>query len=128
MTLPLHRIAELLWSRDHWRLKGSMVSLKQKSVLSAVLSLALLLLGGVNLFSVSVDNDDDEDTPPITVEFSFIASVKKAIQSEKDETLHRKIDSARSEQSQHHSAALDGQAISGLLLKTSPQLVVPLRT
>lgn len=104
-----------------------MVSLKQRSVLSAILGLVLLVLGGVNLFSVSVDNDDDDDTPPITVEFSFIGSAKKAIQTEKSESIQSKTDSARSEQLQHHAASRDGQAIAGFL-KTSPQLVVPLRT
>jgi hypothetical protein len=104
-----------------------MVSLKQKSVLSAMLSLALLILGGVNLFSVSVDNDGDDDTPPITVEFSFLGSSKRAIQSEKNESLDSKIHSAQHELSQNEPASLDNQAFSGFLPTSSP-IVVPLRT
>jgi hypothetical protein len=104
-----------------------MVSLKHKSVLSAGLSLVLLILGGANLFSVSVDNDGDDETPPITVEFNFIASSKKSIQTEKEEALRRRTEFARSEASQHHSASLDGQSISGSVT-VSPQSVVPLRT
>lgn len=92
-----------------------------------MLSLALLLLGGVNLFSVSVDNDGDDDTPPITVEFSFLGSSKKAIQTEKNESLHCKIDSALNKQLQNHPALLDDQSLSGLVTTSSP-IVVPLRT
>lgn len=104
-----------------------MVSLKHKSVLSAALGLVLLLLGGVNLFSVSVDNDGDDETPPITIEFNFIASSKKVIQTEKDEALRHKTEFARSQASQHRAGSLDGQSISGSVT-ASPQLVVPLRT
>ncbi len=104
-----------------------MVSFKQKSVLSAALSLILLILGGVNLFSVSVDNDGDDETPPITIEFNFIASSKKTIQTEKEEALRRKTEYSRSEASQHRAAALDGQSVSGSIT-VSPQSVVPLRT
>jgi len=92
-----------------------------------MLSLALLLLGGVNLFSVSVDNDGDDDTPPITVEFSFLGSAKKAIQAEKHESLDSKIHSAQSKLSQNQPAFLDGHAFSGLPTISSP-IVVPLRT
>jgi len=104
-----------------------MVSLKQKSVLSAALGLALLLLGGANLFSVSVDNDGDDETPPITVEFNFIASSKKTIQVEKDEVIRHTTEYARSEELQHRSSSLDGQVVTGSI-SVSPQLVVPLRT
>jgi len=104
-----------------------MVSLKHKSVLSAVLSLILLIFGGANLFSVSVDNDGDDETPPITIEFNFIASCKKSIQTEKAEALRRRTEFARSEASQRRSTSLDGQSISGSLT-VSPQSVVPLRT
>jgi hypothetical protein len=104
-----------------------MVSLQQKSVLSAALGLALLLLGGANLFSVSVDNDGDDETPPITVEFNFIASSKKAIQAEKEEAVRHKTENARSEALRHRSASLDGKSVTGSI-SISPQVVVPLRT
>ena len=104
-----------------------MVSLKHKSVLSAALSLILLMFGGANLFSVSVDNDGDDETPPITVEFNFMASSKKTIQVEKDEAVRHKTEYARSEALQHQSSSLDGQSVTGSI-SISPQLVVPLRT
>jgi hypothetical protein len=43
----------------------------------AVLGLMLLLAGVANLVSVSYDADNDEDTPPVTVEMNLIAPVKK---------------------------------------------------
>jgi hypothetical protein len=104
-----------------------MVSLKHKSVLSAALSLILLIFGGANLFSVSVDNDGDDETPPITIEFNFIASSKKTIQTEKAEALRRRTEIARNEASQHRASTCDGQSLSGSVT-VSPQTVVPLRT
>jgi hypothetical protein len=104
-----------------------MVSLKHKSVLSAALSLILLIFGGANLFSVSVDNDGDDETPPITIEFNFIASSKKTIQTEKEEALRRRTELAHSVASQHRASSRDGQSVSGAV-SVSPQTVVPLRT
>ena len=40
----------------------------------------LLLAGAANLVSISYDNDNDEDTPPVTVELSLAAPVRKDIQ------------------------------------------------
>jgi hypothetical protein len=42
-----------------------------------VLGLMLLLAGAANLVCVSYDADNDEDTPPVTVEMNLIAPVKK---------------------------------------------------
>jgi hypothetical protein len=39
----------------------------------AVLGLMLLLAGGANLVCISFDTDNDEDTPPITVELNLVA-------------------------------------------------------
>jgi hypothetical protein len=39
----------------------------------AVLGLMLLLACGANLVCISFDTDNDEDTPPITVELSLVA-------------------------------------------------------
>jgi len=38
-----------------------------------VLALILVLTGSANLLCLSVDNDDDEDTAPVSIELSFIA-------------------------------------------------------
>jgi len=39
----------------------------------AVLGLMLLLACGANLVCISFDTDNDEDTPPITIELSLVA-------------------------------------------------------
>lgn len=39
----------------------------------AVLGLMLLLAGGANLVCISFDTDNDEDTPPITIELNLVA-------------------------------------------------------
>jgi hypothetical protein len=44
-----------------------------------ILALMLLLAGTANLVSVSYDADDDEDTPPVTVELNLVAPCKKNI-------------------------------------------------
>jgi len=38
-----------------------------------VLPLILVLTGSANLLCLSVDNDDDDDTGPVGIEFSFVA-------------------------------------------------------
>jgi hypothetical protein len=42
----------------------------------AVLGLMLLLAGAANLVCVSYDTDNDEDTPPITVEMNLVTPRK----------------------------------------------------
>ena len=42
-----------------------------------VLGLMLLLAGAANLVCVSYDADNNEDTPPVTVEMNLIAPVKR---------------------------------------------------
>lgn len=38
-----------------------------------VLALILVLTGSANLLCFSVDNDDDDDTAPVSIELSFVA-------------------------------------------------------
>jgi hypothetical protein len=85
----------------------------------------ILLAGAANLVCVSYDTDDDEDTPPITVELNLLTPSRK--------NLHvPQLQSARF--SPHRDdkpltelhAGVQFEAIP-LLSKSSPQLVVPLR-
>jgi hypothetical protein len=91
-----------------------------------VLGLMLLLAGAANLVSISYDNDNDEDTPPVTVELNLAAPVKKDIQ------LH----GANSRSAIFHLQ--DAQPATGLVAGLAfesappisagpPQLAVPLR-
>ena len=91
-----------------------------------VLGLMLLLAGAANLVSISYDNDNDEDTPPVTVELNLAAPVNKDVQLPKS----------------HPSSAVfhlqDAQPAAGLVASLAfesapqfhagpPQLAVPLR-
>jgi hypothetical protein len=91
-----------------------------------VLGLMLLLAATANFVSISYDNDDDEDTPPVTVELSLAAPVRKDVQLPKS----------------HPSSAVfhlqDAQPAKGLVAALNfesapqpnagpPQLAVPLR-
>jgi hypothetical protein len=42
-----------------------------------VLALALFFIGSMNLFSVAVDSDNDDDTPPVNVEFSVLPAASE---------------------------------------------------
>ena len=90
-----------------------------------VLGVMLLLAATANLVSFSYDADDDDDTPPVTVELSIGAPVKKATHLVK-------------QQSASHIASVGGQIAPADLLasaeffpalqdNSSPQLVIPLR-
>lgn len=98
-----------------------------KSVRGALLGLMLLVTGAAPLFTVSIDNDDDEDTPPITVEFTLAPS-RKSVQisafesSRRAPAGQRELFSKAALSSHHHPTLQPGHD------PGSPQLVVPLRT
>jgi len=98
-----------------------------KTFRGLVLGLMLLLTGAAPLFTVSVDSDDDDDTPPITVEMNLVAPSKKSVQALADHasrqvstTGHRET-FRKSVFSSHFQPTLNVET-------GSPQLVVPLRT
>lgn len=103
-----------------------MFTFRQKSFLNAILGLALLFAGGANFFTVSVDADDDEDTPPIVVELS-LDTHKKIPSVVKADPQHRQTECTCTESSQHMMKSLDCQPVPGPG-KGSPELLVPLRT
>lgn len=107
----------------------SMKLLITRFLRSAVLGMMLLLSGMASMVCFSYDADNDESTPPVTVEFNGVVPSKKSIQ----------ISRPRSSVVAHHShgtespsrdfaASLVFSMVSApALVQVSPQLVVPLR-
>jgi len=87
----------------------------------------LLLAGTANLVSVSYDADDDEDTPPVTVELTLVAPCKKNIQVPRQQA-HARTFRLRDEKPQNELLTSVRFEAAHLLQNGSPQLVVPLRT
>jgi len=96
---------------------------------SAVLGMMLLLSGMAGMVCFSYDADNDESTPPVTVEFSGIVPSKKGIQ----------ISGPRRSVVAHHTRGTEPPAADfaaavalstasvAALIQASPQLLVPLR-
>ena len=95
----------------------------------AVLGMMLLLSGMAGMVCFSYDADNDESTPPVTVEFNGVVPSKKSIQ----------ISRPRSSVVAHHTRGAQTLAVdfaplavlslvsTPALVQASPQLVVPLR-
>ena len=101
-----------------------MTSFLHKLLRGSVLAVMILLAGAANLICVSYDADDDDDTPPVTVEMSLAAPCRKNLnvaQQQKhvsaftEETRATFMSPVESE-----SALTSSQA--------APQFVAPLRT
>ena len=98
-----------------------------KAFRRSVLGMMLLITAAAPLFTFSIDADDDDDTPPITVELNLVAPVQKNVQAPADQAV-RQVSSTghrdvfrKSVFSSHYQPTLNVE-------KGSPQLVVPLRT
>lgn len=98
-----------------------------KFLRGAVLGLLFLLAGTANLVTLSCDADDDEDTPPISIELNILTPSKKIVQ----------VSTPRSNSQAFHlgdEKPVTARAASAvfesptLLEQKSPQLQVPLRT
>jgi hypothetical protein len=95
----------------------------------AVLGMMLLLSGMASMVCFSYDADNDESTPPVTVEFNGVVPSKKGIQ----------ISRPRSNVVAHHIRGTEPPSVdfavavvfstvsAPALVKASPQLLVPLR-
>jgi hypothetical protein len=97
-----------------------------KLLRGAVLGMMLLLAGAANLVCLSFDADDDEDTPPISVELNIVAPCKKCIHVPKPHS-HARAFRLRDEKpvtTQLASVVFESPI---LLDQESPQLLVPLR-
>jgi hypothetical protein len=103
------------------------MSIWKKSVHGALVGLMLLLTGAAPLFTVAVDNDNDDETPPITVELNLDAPSRKVFHMH---TSEASLPSTATEQVESLSmASFTLQYQPTLELETGlPQLVVPLRT
>src|SRR5690349_24598688 len=62
------------------RKAGSMKLLITRFLRGAVLGMMLLLSGMASMVCFSYDADNDESTPPVTVEFNGVVPSKKSIQ------------------------------------------------
>jgi hypothetical protein len=107
-----------------------MFKVTRKPVLHAALSMVLLLMGAANLFTLSIDDDGDEATPPIKVELNFVASNRKGIQTQAARERARHQGQAEPVRELGNHAKIN-IVIAGPSLTSdnaSPQLVTPLRT
>jgi hypothetical protein len=98
-----------------------------KTFRRAILGMMLLLTASAPLFTMSIDADDDDDTPPITVELNLVAPAQRSVESQSEHAVrqvsstgHREV-FRNSVFSSHYQPTLNAEA-------GSPQLVVPLRT
>ena len=95
----------------------------------AVLGVMLLLSGMASMVCFSYDADNDESTPPVTVEFNGVVPSKKGMQ----------ISRPRSSVVAHHIRGVEPPSVdfaasavlaivsAPAMVQASPQLVVPLR-
>jgi hypothetical protein len=90
----------------------------------AVLGMMLLLAGAANLICVAYDADDNDETPPVTVELSVVAPCKKSLHVPKTQN-HAGICQEKPQPEVMTSLAFESASFFD---KASPQLVVPLRT
>ena len=79
------------------------------------------------MFTLSIDGDDDDDTPPVTVEMNLVAPAAKSMHAQADHEV-RQVSSTghretfrKSAFSSHYQPTLNVET-------GSPQLVIPLRT
>lgn len=103
-----------------------MTQLFRKVLRATVLGLMLLLAGAANLVCISYDADDDEDTPPISVELNIVTPSKRSIQLPK---LHTYASAflIPDEKSSIELLALARFDSASHLNDGAPQLMVPLR-
>lgn len=104
-----------------------MVSVPNRWLRATVLGVMLLLAATANLVSFSYDADDDDDTPPVNVELSIVTSPERPAHLVKHHLSMRVPHVPCERPSSDHTGSAQFDS-SSLLDKTSPQLVIPLRT
>jgi hypothetical protein len=103
-----------------------MAQLLRKLFRGTVLGLMLLLAGAANLVCISYDADDDEDTPPISVELNIVTPCKRSIQLPKLQ-IHARTFRLQDEKPSTGLLASAQFQPAPLLNEGPPQLLLPLR-
>jgi hypothetical protein len=95
----------------------------------AVLGMMLLLSGMASMVCFSYDADNDESTPPVTVEFSGIVPSKKGIQisQPRSSVVAHRVRGAEPPSIDFAAAVALSMVSAPAMVKSSPQLLVPLR-
>ena len=103
-----------------------MASLLRRLSRGMFLGLMLLLAGTANLVCISYDADDDEDTPPVSVELNLVTPCKKSIQLPKPHLSARSF--RLSDKPSTELVAMPQSEAAPLINAGPPELLVPLRT
>ena len=104
-----------------------MASFVNRWLRGTVLGVMLLLAATANLVSFSYDADDDDDTPPVNVELNIVTSTKKPAHLVKHHSSTR-VSHVACERPSPDQTPCAGFEPALSLDKSSPQLVIPLRT
>jgi hypothetical protein len=96
---------------------------------SAVLGMMLLLSGMASMVCFSYDADNDESTPPVTVEFSGIVPSRKGIQisGPRSSVVAHHIRGTEPPSTDFAASVVFSTVSAPALMKAPPQLLVPLR-
>jgi hypothetical protein len=92
----------------------------------SLLGLMLLLAGAANLVCISYDADDDEDTPPVSIELNIVAPCKRSVQVPKLQT-HARVSRLEDEQPATEQLAMASFDQAPQLQQGPPQMIIPLR-
>jgi hypothetical protein len=116
-------------SGEESRKARSMKLLITRFLRGAVLGMMLLLSGMASMVCFSYDADNDESTPPVTVEFSGIVPSKKSIQisGPRSSVVAQHIRGTEPPAADFASPMVLSTASVAALIQSSPQLLVPLR-
>lgn len=117
------------------KLSGEVVSMRPMKLLitrfvrGAVLGMMLLLSGMASMVCFSYDADNDESTPPVTVEFNGVVPSKKSVQiaRPRSSVVAHHIRGAEPLSVDFAASVILSTASASALVQASPQLVVPLR-
>src|SRR5215475_7055871 len=95
----------------------------------AVLGMMLLLSGMASMVCFSYDADNNESTPPVTVEFNGIVPSKKGIQisGPRRSVVANHIRGVEPPAADFAASLILSTALVPALIQASPQLLVPLR-
>jgi len=116
-------------SGEEARKARSMKLLITRFLRGAVLGMMLLLSGMASMVCFSYDADNDESTPPVTVEFSGIVPSKKGIQisQPRASVIAHHIRDTEPPSVDFAASVVLSTASAPVLITASPQLLVPLR-